>query len=70
MLVATALSLWRRAHFWARWSLAWQAQGKPRFGGQSGLFRDTRKGSERFCFDVDFVAGARTLDMVLIFDVL
>ena len=53
VLVATALSLWCRAHFRTWRSLfvagAWETSC---FGGPKSTFRDRRKGSERLYFNV------------------
>ena len=55
MLLATALSLWRRAHFGTWWSLfVAGARETSCFGAPKSTFRDRCKGSELFYFDMQF----------------
>ena len=56
MLVATAFSLWCCAHFRTWWSLfVAGARETSCFGGPKSTFRDRRKGSERFYFEVQIL---------------
>ena len=55
-VVATALSLWRRTHF-RTWRPIFAAGARETscFGGPKSTIRDTRGGSERFCFEVQIL---------------
>ena len=55
MLLATALSLRRRAYFGTRWSLfVAGARETSCFGAPKSAFRDRCKGSELFYFEMQF----------------
>ena len=71
VLLATALSLWCRAHFRTGGHLSWQAQGKPRaMAVQSRLFVTGARDRSGFTSKCRFRGKCSTLDMVVIFDAL
>ena len=71
VLVATPLSLWCRAHFRTSWPLFVTGAGESSwFGGPKSTFRDRRKGSERFDFEMQISWQAQFGHDMVIFDAL